>query len=291
MNEPFDSNPLNFKILDLLLKGTDQYEERSLNSISISSELPIFHIIKYNSFKCPIFDIKEEEGKTNLGEEEKKTDAQNILKKAIQSENIQKNPVVKFLSQKFIKQKRGRKKKCTNKKIHDKYTIDNVLRKLQVNYLTFIVSYINEILEILGYKEKFFNLDYSIKKDINKKNVRFLNKQNIGEIICIQKSHKYKINKESNTNIYEKIKQKNDKVLTKIFSENYAELFWKIYYQNCKTINLKEYGLEKEICLSQKVKMFEDLLKQSKDSETSIEQYKQQLINCAELNIKLINQK
>ena len=286
MNESFSQNLLNYNLSDLLLTEKEENEEGSLIPKSSFSKISISHIIKNNSFICPIFEINETIEKTNLEEEEKRADALYILYQVPQS----KKPLIKFVSQQFTKKKRGRKKKHISDKIHDKNTIDNVLRKIQVHYLSFIVSYINEILQILGYKERFFKLDYKIKRDIKKINVRFLNRQNIGSIICYKTSHKYKINEKTNIYIYEQIKQKNDKVLNKIFAENYVSLFWKIYFNSCKKINLKEYGLEKEIYLSEKVKMFEDLLlKQRKDSVTTFEQYKNNLINCAEIYFKVIN--
>ena len=289
MNDTISSIPLNYNLSYPLLTEKQENEEGASISLSVLPKFSNIHNINFNSIFCPIFEIKETLKKTTLDEEEKTADAQYNLYQVPQLKNTQTKSHVKFISQQNTQKKRGRKNNGTSTKIHDKNTIDNVLRKIQVHYLSFIVSYINEILQILGYKERFFNLDYMFKRDINKKNVSFLNKQNIGAIICYKKSHKYKINEKTNICIYEQIKQKKDKVLTNIFSENYVELFWKIYYQSSKTINLKEYGLEKEISLSKKVKMFEDLLKKSKDSETAFEQYKKNLINCAKGYFKLIN--
>ena len=51
--------------------------------------------------------------------------------------------------------RRGRKKeKIGNKKIHDKYVVDNLLRKIQVHFLSFIISFLNDILKHLNYKQK-----------------------------------------------------------------------------------------------------------------------------------------
>ena len=157
------------------------------------------------------------------------------------------------------KKKRGREIKGNKNKLkcHDKNSSDNLLRKIQVHYISFIISFINEILENLGYNQKFFKLDYKFKFNIKKEFVESLKTKNIGEIICNEISSKYKEDSNYNKKIYEQIKE--NEVLKKIFSENYLILFRKVYYQNIHKINLSEYGLDKEIKLSKKVEMFNDL--------------------------------
>ena len=60
------------------------------------------------------------------------------------------------------------KNETKNQKSHDKFANDNLLRKIQVHYITFIISAINTILEALDYDEQFFKIDYELKKNINK---------------------------------------------------------------------------------------------------------------------------
>ena len=157
--------------------------------------------------------------------------------------------------------KRGREKKNVLKnKIHDKFTPDNVLRKIQVHYLSFITSFLNIILKHLNYEQQFLKLDYDFKKNVNTKFVESLKSKSIREIICNKVSSKYRIHdKNPNKNICEILEK--DEVLNKILSENYLALFQKIYYKSNQKINLKEYGLNKDIILSNEVKMFKDLLK------------------------------
>ena len=162
--------------------------------------------------------------------------------------------------------KRGKKRKDNEKNLtfHDRNRTDNLLRKIQVHYLSFIVSYLNDILKNLNYKKKFLKLNYKFKSNINKNFVDSLKKKTIGDIISTEISVKYK-NKDKNVNkaLYEKIKD-ND-VLNKIFEDNYLKLFRQVYYKSRKKINLKEYGLNKEIILSKNVKMVDDLLKNIND--------------------------
>ena len=195
-----------------------------------------------------------------------------------------------------VKKQRGRvkvkvidhKKQLNFIKIHDKNTIDNVLRKIQGHYISFIVLYINDILKNLDYKEQFYKLDYIFKRNIKKEFIDSLKMKNIGEILCNKISHKYKKDEKTNRYIFDKIIKKKsevNKVLFKILSENYLEVFWKIYYKNCKVVNLKEYGLDKEILLSDKVKNYKDLLKENEDDINK--EYKKYLNNCVELKFKI----
>ena len=81
-----------------------------------------------------------------------------------------------------------------------------------------------------------------------------------------------------------------NKVLIKILSENYIEVFWKIYYKSCKIINLKEYGLDKKVFLSDKVKMYKDLLKEDEDLDKN-QEYIKNVNNCAIINFKFLHNK
>ena len=66
------------------------------------------------------------------------------------------------------KKKRGREIKGNKNKLkyHDKNSSDNLLRKIQVHYISFIISFINEILKNLDYNKRFFKLDYKFKFNI-----------------------------------------------------------------------------------------------------------------------------
>ena len=54
-----------------------------------------------------------------------------------------------------------------NDKAHlKKISTDNLLRKIQIHYLSFIISFINDILKYLNYNQRFFKLDYRLKKNV-----------------------------------------------------------------------------------------------------------------------------
>lgn len=197
-------------------------------------------------------------------------------------ETLSQNDSSKILLSK--KKYRGRQKKNQvtnddNIKKHDKFSTDNLLRKIQVQYMSFIILFLNEILEQFNYKQKFFKLDYQFKKNVNIKFVESLKQKSLGEIICNKISSKYKTNNENaNIKIYEEIKT--NEILNNILSENYLQFFKKIYYKNNRHINLKEYGLDKDIILPIKIKLFEDLFKDNNASDFDKE-YQKKINECA----------
>ena len=165
-------------------------------------------------------------------------------------------------------------------KAHDRNTIDNLLRKVQVHYLNFIIKFLNNVLMVLNKKKKFKKLDYKYKMNINKNFVNSLKVKNIGDIISSKISKKFKkIDKDYNKNLFEEYKE--DKILNEIFKEQYLMLFRKVYFKNKKKINMKELGLDidQEISLSN-VKMYEDLLKDKKALNNNDEEYKTNLNKC-----------
>ena len=178
-----------------------------------------------------------------------------------------------------LKKKRGRVKKNysnENDKIHDKNKEDNILRKIQVHYMSFIIIFLNEILQFLNIDKKFYKIDYEFKKNVSKKFVKSLKRKTLGDIISNKISPKYRnLNVNINVNTCEEIKK--NEVMKKILAQNYLNFFKKIYYQSNKYINLKEYGLNKNLILSEKVKMYNDLLK---SIETFDIKYKKNIDQC-----------
>ena len=107
--------------------------------------------------------------------------------------------------------RRGRKtlSGIRTKRVHDASDYDNILRKIQVHYLTFIISFINDLIDafIPNYKEsKFKNLRYDLKKTVNHSYVESLKNKTIGEILQFRASPKNrKFEYSINQQIYEKI--------------------------------------------------------------------------------------
>ena len=231
-----------------------------------------------NNEYSPIFEPEKKEKKIINKTKNQNSNEQFTLSNDQNKNNLKKE--IKFAIKK-INPKRGRISKRSirmeKSKTHDRNTIDNLLRKVQVHYLTFIIKFLNNVLMALDKKKKFKKLDYKYKRNINKTFVNSLKVNNIGDIISSKISKKYKkTDKDYNKNLVKEYKE--DKILSQIFKEQYLILFRKIYFKNKKKINMKELGLDidKEISLSN-IKMYEDLLK---DNNNNDEEYKSNLNKC-----------
>lgn len=181
-------------------------------------------------------------------------------------------------SDQFINKKKGRhKNESSNSKTHDKYSLDNILAKIQVHYINFIISYINDILEQLKFDEeqRFLDIEYKFKRDIKKKSFEIKEQKSLADIICNPISSKYKKHsKNHNKLIFETIRKNN--LLNELLNENYYK-FFKLYYNNKKIIYLKD---KKQIFLSEKVKTFNDLkYKLKSDKKKNYSKYLEIAIN------------
>ena len=256
--------PINLEMTNFSNISNDMISFSNENDLEFDKEFYHISCIENPFFKNFLFDYQE---KGFL-----------FIEKAEEKEKISLpkdlNNIEKIISK---KKKKGRRNKnqSDNEQInqskiryHNKNETDNILRKIQVHYLSFIESYLNDILENLGYEERFQRLDYKFKKYIKKKFVGSLKEKAIGDIISNKISNKYKYKKKDfNEKLCDKLKKEN-KVLNNILSQNYLLLFQKVYYKNINEINLKEFGLDEDkyIILSDKVKMYKDLLFKNKDS-------------------------
>ena len=140
---------------------------------------------------------------------------------------------------------------------HNKYFPDNILRKIQVHSINYIFDFINELLNIKGYKDQFLNISYNFKKVINKKQVMKLKQSLIGDILNQNISEKYRTkcieNIESNMKLFNRVN--NDKDIREILNETYLTIFRNYYLENKKEVIIN--GLYFEL---KKPKTVEDLL-------------------------------
>ena len=224
-------------------------------------------------FRSPIFDLAYEDiffYEKNKGSKEKKLEQK-------ENENNEKRTNSRFtvikeeIKEKKVLKKRGMKKYSKNSKIgkiHKFDANDNILRKIHCHFLSFIVLFLNDILNHLNYTQRFIDLNYIFKKKASKKDIEEIKKKSIEEIICTEINRKYKkIDKSYNKLICEQIKD--NIALKNILSESYLNIFKKIYHRGNKIINLKEYGLNKKIVLSDTVKMYKDLLLKDEKKDLS----------------------
>ena len=187
---------------------------------------------------------------------------------------------------KVVKNANDESKSLLNKKRrkpHTKYYRDNIKRKIQVNYLKFLVNFVNLIIRVLFKKYSGFNDEFKDKKISDKYQFKKLNygkfslkidndsfnslkSKKLLEIITLNTNGKNKNNK--NDEVYKnlfKIKHK----LEKILNQSYLE-FFPIYYQKENYTNLKKYGLDIDISL-ENLKRFDFFIKKEKQKIKELE--------------------
>jgi len=182
----------------------------------------------------------------------------------------------------IIKKKRGPIKiKESKKAVHNDWSNDNITSKIQIHYLNFIISFLNDCVFSFFGKKKFIfkNIDYKEKSKVTKAHLEKMKHSTILDILKnIDISNKYKhYDKNINrVNMQALIKYS---WFRKILEMKYLELF--LYYYNDEQ-PLKELILfDEKVILSEKTKSFYDLLQKK-------EQLKERIIYFCKL-IYLIN--
>ena len=187
---------------------------------------------------------------------------------------------------KVVKNANDESKSLLNKKRrkpHTKYFRDNIKRKIQVNYLKFLVNFINLIIRVLSKKYSGFNDEFENKKISDKYQFKKLNygkfamktdndsfnslkSKKLLEIITLNTNGKNKNNK--NDEVYDNLFEIKHK-LEKILDQSYLE-FFPIYYQKENYTNLKKYGLDIDISL-ENLKRFDFFIKKEKQKIKELE--------------------
>ena len=267
------SNGINFQSLDKFNQP-------------ISENITLEHI--ENIMNPPQIDLLEEEEKDTMDEvyfikeqnnskvELQSTDSSTKTVTFSQSENSLKKEAIFFKKINFktmLYRKRGRKEKNnTSKKIkkkrHGPADFDNIQRKIQVHFITFLIKLANDIIKtILGNKVKyhFRDIKYGIKKIVNHDYVEYLKKVNYSDILQMVISPKNKkYDENSNKKLYKKLIEESD-LFKKIFDKKYLYILQK-YYLELKG-NESETDFDGiKIKLSNKTKPFPHLL-QKNESE------------------------
>lgn len=132
--------------------------------------------------------------------------------------------------------KRGRKsleKKIINlKKYHGSSDFDNIQRKIQVNYITFLIRLANDAIKtVFGKKSKYFfkDIKYELKKIVSHKYVEHLKTCKYSDIIQMKisgKNKNFSENLNKNT-LFEVCKI--SPILKNFFEKNYLYIFQKFY--------------------------------------------------------------
>ena len=135
------------------------------------------------------------------------------------------------------KEKNLKKKENIKIKVHTATDDDNILRKIQVHFMSFIVNYTNDVIDFLindDNKPHFNHLDYRLKKIVKHSYVEELKEKSIGDILRFDITPKMKKrNKTDNKHICEEIIKRYPS-FQKFFEKNYLTLFKEYYYTNEK---------------------------------------------------------
>ena len=174
------------------------------------------------------------------------------------------------------RKRRGRKPHKESKREHKAEAQDNIIRKIQVHFLSFIISFCNEIINTIFPERKdlnFKNINYSEKKIVKHSRLESLKKMKISEILQLDISPK---NKRFSSNInkinYDKVCIMSD-FLKNFFEISYLDMFNNYYYNRKeRIINIGEY----QVHLSERTKLFSDLIEKNKSSEKKIREIAEQ---------------
>ena len=186
-----------------------------------------------------------------------------------------------FLTKKY--KKKGRIKiNDTNRKTHSKMDDDNVLTKIQVDFLKFLIDITNDVIK--PYFGKYFMpINYSIRKNIKIDHISKLKTASIKDILQMDISPKYqKYGENFNKKVYDFICQKvnadeNLSWIRDFFNINYLEVFNKYYYKITKNENYFFIGEKKIKIKFSEAKPFYYLFEKNKSNSL----YQERLIKIA----------
>ena len=208
------------------------------------------------------FDSKEEDARDNFV-----PDIENIENRLITPTPNYISPISQnnlFITK--YQSRRGRYRKIiqNGRKVHGSDSYDNLLRKIQVHFLTFLVNFCNDALrtEYEYLDSSFKQINHYVKENIRNSLLIYLKKCSVRYILSLDISSKYKkINKDANRKLVEKI-ESSSTWLDRLFQMNYLQLF-KYYYNDEKPLN-KIYFMEREIFFTPNTKSFYCLLEKNK---------------------------
>lgn len=201
--------------------------------------------------------------------------------------NLEKIPTKKNIQ--FTLTKRGRKKidekakEIKNYYCHNKFSPDNLLKRIQTHYITFIIDYSNEIIHKFGYKGNFIQPNSIYKKNVKKEEFLSLQDKNISYFLSLDITPKFKtVNIINNKILYEEVIK--IPIIKKLFEEKYLSLFKNIYHKNKRYIKLENGDINDIIFFSEKVKTYDALLAKirlsDKMDEENTKLYIQKLNDC-----------
>ena len=183
------------------------------------------------------------------------------------------NFITKKKEQKDFKKKRGREKKTKiERNEHDSNSYDNIITKIQVHFLNFLISFLNDAIDSIFEKNKnihFVKFNYAEKSNRKNEYLAKMKSSTIKDLLLnIDISRKYK---KFEKNINKKLVEKLDQFpfFQQVFKMNFLKLFY-YYYNNKQPFEQKLLIFDQEIILSEKTKSFYNLLDKNQELEENI---------------------
>ena len=254
----------------------EYFKKITLDNILMSNFISLFSKITENELKIKKKSEKVKENK-NIKVESANKSIDDNMKVVGKNKAVKKSYKAKriFISKVFdnnmtlVHKKRGRVPKKKNPRHrHSALDDDNILRKIQVHFFTFLVSFTNDYINSIYFnnnnvKNKFHfkQIDYNIKKTINHQSIEKMKSSNIGEILQNKASPKNKLCEDNvNQIIYEKLCKHFPDIKENYFNKLFKEFFIEYYYnKNDNPIIIN--GIK--VNLSDKTNSFNKLLKKN----------------------------
>ena len=216
----------------IISNNGNSYKNQLINDILIDiknvNDIPVqdnyFNLNQFVSETDAVNDI-------NSGPKEEKTNKKNKFKKIFNLKTYDKN-------KNLICKKRGRRSTKEITHVHSALDDDNILRKIQVHFLSFLVSFTNDYLKAIFEKNgkkkdilQFKNFDYKLKKTINHDSIEKMKSLKIGMILQMAASPKNKTcDKDINRNIYNELCEHYPELNQIYFNKLFKEFFIEYYY-------------------------------------------------------------
>ena len=183
------------------------------------------------------------------------------------------NFITKKKEKKDFKKKRGREKTTKiERNEHDSNSYDNIITKIQVHFLNFLISFLNDAIDSIFEKNKnihFVKFNYAEKSNRKNEYLAKMKSSTIKDLLLnIDISRKYK---KFEKNINKKLVEKLDQFpfFQQVFKMNFLKLFY-YYYNNKQPFDQKLLIFDQEIILSGKTKSFYNLLDKNQELEENI---------------------
>ena len=250
----------------------DEEEIFYLNQIKDDQNIPVSYALK-----------KEKEKEENHNENMKPVPEKIfVLEKNIELKEINEDKLTDKIQTKSATKKKkkfntktnhtpGRKKKSNKKegeyikKPHDKKSFDNIITKVQVHFITFLINFSNDVIKDELGKDidlLFKDIDYKTKRNVKSENLEILKRLKVEDIVKNPVSKKFRsINENHNKEIYEQVIN-TSKIIKEYFNMNFVEIFEK-YFNNCNPVS-KITISGKDINLSKGTKCFNDLINKNR---------------------------